>query len=111
MQTTVKTLLGIAAVAAFGVACSESSPTAPTSGPAVASASFGKNPSAGGGTGGGGGGGGGVANCGQPLVTLSHGAQFSQACSQLLGCGYIPVNAAARALAPKGLDINCNIRV
>jgi len=99
-------------VALFGVACSDAGPTAP-SGPVIASASFGKNPGAGpgGNGGGGGGGGGGAANCGQPLVTLAHGAQFSRGCSQLFGCGYFPVNAAARALAPKGLDANCNIIV
>lgn len=107
-----------AAAALIAAACADSAITtpAPSTQLAASSASFGRNPGAGpaqrgGGGAGGGGGGGGVANCGQPLVTLAHGAQFSRGCSIQGGCLYFPINAAARALAPKGLDLNCNIIV
>jgi len=102
-------LSAVVAALALAAACSNSAPTAPSQ-PVAVAASFGRNPGAGAGGGGGngGGGGGGAANCGQPLVTFAHGAQFSKGCSIQGGCIYFPINAAARAMAPKGLDLNCN---
>ncbi len=115
MIPSTKFLIGLTAFAALAAACSTAAPTAPNSHPVIANASFGRNPGAGGngggGAAGGGGGGGGAANCGQPLVTLSHGAQFSKACTFIGACIYRPLNAAAFAIAPKGLDLNCNIIV
>src|SRR5581483_5125927 len=85
MSTSFMKVASVVAGSLLAIACADSAITSPSSStPMVAtSASFGKNPGAGrGGKGGnGGGGGGGAANCGQPLVTFAHGAQFSQACS------------------------------
>lgn len=106
-----KFLIGVVTAAALVAACGESSPTAPI-GRQAGAASFGRNPGAGGNNGGGapggGGGGGGVKNCGQPLVTLAHGAQFGLATQGGVPM-YRPLNAAAFAVAPHGLDFNCNI--
>jgi hypothetical protein len=112
MAISLRQVIALATAAGCAAACSDSSPTQPTM-HVAATASFGKNPGAGpgdqrgGGGGGGGGSGGGANNCGGDVVVFQGGARFAFGCSQF-GCLYFPTNPAARALAPNGLDVNCN---
>jgi len=102
MRLSIGTIVGMSLAAALAAACGDASISAPQpTGPAIAGPSFGRNPGAGPGNARGGGSG-----VGQTAINLSGGAHFALECTAFGACIYAPINAAARAIAPKGLDLN-----
>ena len=98
MRSSIRPIATIGLVIGLVAACSDAAqPVAPIAGDASPGPSYGKNPGAGPG----------VHSNLPPTLNLPGGAHFALFCTTtgLSTCIYMPVNDAARAIAPHGLTL------